>query len=156
VTSMTEVTGLEAVGVDDGAPMLPGDLVRGLVSRNEEAIDALLAHLDEVERSAAAAERSVREHPGLSLLPPGEAEQLIPAPPAPVVVVDDGRPRTTVVDRSRPTPSPGGRSRASRATAGTAALEMSKGWLTRLTTSHLWWRIGIVLVVVALLLVKFG
>jgi hypothetical protein len=41
-------------------------------------------------------------------------------------------------------------------TSPTAPAATPTGLVGRLTTSHWWWRIGIVLVLVALVLVKFG
>ena len=142
--------------------MLPGDLVRELVTRHEEEIEALVARADEAEARADAAERAVREHPAFALLDPDEATRLVPEPPEPVDV-DDGRPRTTVVERSPAnrsgavrspsgaTPTPG----SSPAPAATSP-DVPPGFVARITTSHWWWRIGIALVAIALLLLKFG
>ncbi len=151
---MTELTSLEATrdGEDD---VLPGALVRDLVTRNEEAIDALLVRLAEAEREADSVEQSVRDHPAVGWLSADEVARLVPEASEPTVV-DDGRPRTTVVDRpAAPLPSTG-RARTSVAPRAGGAGEEPQGFMARLTHSHLWWRIGIALVVVALLLVKLG
>jgi hypothetical protein len=148
---MSDPAELAVVGIDDDADVLSGDLVRDLVTRNEEEIEALLARLDAAERLAATTERSVRQHPAFAFLDPDEATRLVPGPPGPVIV-DDGRPQTTVVPRSLPPACAAGGSvefaRPSR--------ERPKGFVGRLTTSHWWWRIGIALVAVALLIIKVG
>jgi hypothetical protein len=156
--SVPDVRSLEAVGTDGDAAVLPGDLVRDLVNRNEDAIEALVARANEIEARAEAAERAVREHPGLALLDPAEASRLVTETPEPAVV-DDGRPRTTVVNRpSYNTPAGAPRDGApTRVGTGAPAGESaSTGFFGRLATSHWWWRIGIALVLVAVLLLKFG
>ena len=155
---MPDVRGLEAVGIDDDASVLPGDLVRDLVNRNEEAIEALVARANEIEARAEAAEQSVREHPALALLDPDEAARIVVEPPEPTVV-DDGRPKTTVVHRPSRNSSSGAPPDGSVATTGPTAPageSAPTGFLGRLATSHWWWRIGIALVLVAFLLLKFG
>ena len=152
---MPEVAGLEAVAVDDEASVLSGEVVHDLVSRHEDEIEALVARVEEIEARAAAAERTVREHPGFALLDPDEAERLVPASPAPEPV-DDGRPRTIVVRRSAPAGATAGRTDPSSSPPAGPADEAASGFLGRLATSHWWWRIGIALVVVAILLLKVG
>jgi len=150
-----DVTGLEGVAVDEGASALSGDVVRALVTRHEEELEALVARAEELENEAAAAERAVREHPGFALLDPDEAARLIPAPPAPGPV-DDDRPRTTVVQRASPEVATGARSDRSTRPPAEAQDATRPGFFGRLGTSHWWWRIGIALVVVALVLLKVG
>jgi hypothetical protein len=154
-----DVQSLEAVGIDDDASVLPGDLVRDLVNRNEEAIEALVARANDIEAAAEAAERSVREHPAVALLDPAEAARLLVETPEPAVA-DDGRPRTTVVHRSSrdtPTVAPVDGSVAAPVATGVRAGDTAPtGFFGRLATSHWWWRIGIALVLVAFLLLKFG
>jgi len=150
---VAEVDRLAVAGLGDAPDVLPGDLVRDLVTRNEEEIESLLARLAEVEDRAEAAERDVRGHPGLTLLDPEVAADLVPEPAAPEV--DPDRPRTTVVRRAgtdAPAPRSGARTRASAA----EPVPTGTGLAGRVTTSHWWWRIGIVLVLVALALLKFG
>ena len=152
---MADADRLAASGLEDAPDVLPGDLVRDLVNRNEEEIESLLARLTEIESEAEVAEWDVRAHPGLALLDPDVAADLVPEPVAPDV--DPDRPRTTVVRRAAldaPAVRPGRRSGA--VTSPTAPAATPTGLVGRLTTSHWWWRIGIVLVLVALVLVKFG
>ena len=152
---MPEVDRLAAAGLEDAPDVLPGDLVRDLVNRNEEEIESLLARLAEVEAGAGAAEREVRDHPGLAALDPDIVADLVPEPAEPAI--DPSRPRTTVVRRSAPGDpvERAGRERGTP-TPTTAAPDPPTGLVGRLTTSHWWWRIGIVLVLVALALLKFG
>jgi len=152
---MPDVAGLDAIDVDDDVAVLSGDVVRALVTRHEDEIESLVARAEEIEAEAEAAERAVREHPGFALLDPDEADRLVPVPPAPEPV-DDGRPRTTVVRRSAPSAPTGAQTdRSARAPTG-ATDDAQLGFFGRLGTSHWWWRIGIALVVVALVLLKVG
>ena len=165
---MPDVDRLAAAGLVDAPDVLPGHLVRDLVNRNEEEIEALVARLTEVEAAAEAVEQEVRVHPGLALLDPDVVADLVPEPTVPEI--DPDRPRTTVVRRASPGTSSdqrGGRpatptptttpTTTSMSTAPVATpTEAPPGLVGRLTTSHWWWRIGIVLVLVALVLLKFG
>jgi hypothetical protein len=149
---VAETDRLDATGPADTPDVLPGDLVRDIVTRNEEEIESLLARLAEVEARAEEAELAVRRHPGLAHVAPDVAAGLVPAPTAPEA--DPDRPRTTVVQRAAPGPAPRPRHRSTSRAASPA--ERSTGFVGRLTTSHWWWRIGIVLVLVAVVLLKFG
>jgi len=152
---MADVAGLDGVAVDDGASVLSGDVVRALVTRHEEELEALVVRAEEIESEAEAVERAVREHPGFALLDPDEAARLVPVPPVPGPV-DDGRPRTTVVQRSAPEAPAGARTERSARPPVGAQDDLRPGFFGRLGTSHWWWRIGIALVVVALVLLKVG
>ena len=94
--------------------------------------------------------------PGWRALDPDVAADLVPEPAEPAI--DPARPRTTVVRRSAPGDpverAPVGE--RGTPTPTTAAPDPPTGLVGRLTTSHWWWRIGIVLVLVALVLLKFG
>ena len=80
---------------------------------------------------------------------------MIPDPPVPAVI-DDGRPRTTVVQRPRyPAPDPRATSMPARGVV-TPRVEVPPGVVGRIIQSHWWWRIGIALVVVALIILKVG
>jgi hypothetical protein len=150
-----EVDALEVAGVGEGTSILSGELVRDLVARNEDVIEALETRLTEIERLAAEAERAVRSHPALAKVDPEVARGLIPDPPVPAVI-DDGRLRTTVVQRPRyPAPGPVA---TSTPTPGVVAprVEVPPGVVGRFVQSHWWWRIGIALVVVALIILKVG
>ena len=107
---MPETHRLDATGPGDSPDVLPGDLVRDIVTRNEEAIESLLARLADVEARAEEAELAVRQHPGLALVAPDVAAGLVPGPTTPEA--DPDRPRTTVVQRSAPAPAPRGRNRS--------------------------------------------
>lgn len=152
---MPDTSGMDAVGVHDDPSILSGDLVRDLVTRNEEAIEALLARLGDAEHLAAVAEQSVREHPAFALLEADEAARLVPGPAEPTAV-DGGRPLTTVVRRPMPpasaTDRPGGSSTPPVNGSGQPARSLAG----RITVSHWWWRVGIALVAVALVILKVG
>jgi hypothetical protein len=151
-----EVDALEVAGVGEGTSILSGDLVRDLVARNEDVIEALETRLAEIERLAAEAERAVRAHPALAKVDPEVARGMIPDPPVPVVI-DDGRPRTTVVQRPRyPAPGPVATSTPTRGVVGAPRVEEPPGVVGRLVQSHWWWRIGIALVAAALVILKVG
>ena len=138
-----------------GLATLPGDLVWDLDNRNEEEIESLLARLTDVESEAEVAEREVRDHLGQTLLDPDVAADLVPEPPVPEV--DPDRPRMTVVRRAAPgAPAARADRRSRTSTSATAPEGTSAGLASRLTTSHWWWRIDIVLVLVALVLLKFS
>lgn len=142
---MPDVTGLDPVEVDNEVAVLAGDVVRDLVTRHEEEIEALEARAEEIEARAEAAERSVREHPGI-------------APPRRVTGAHTGG--------RRPSPHDGGAAITScRGCRGpnrpvrppaTAPDDAQRGLFGRLATSHWWWRVGIALVVVAIVLLKVG
>jgi hypothetical protein len=150
-----EVDLLELARVGEGTSILTGDLVRDLVARNEDVIEALETRLAEIERLAAEAERAVRAHPALAKVDPEVARGMIPDPPVPAVI-DDGRPRTTVVERPRyPVPGPVATSTPIRGVVA-PQVEVPSGVVGRLVQSHWWWRIGIALVVVALIILKVG
>ncbi len=149
---VAETDRLDAAGPADTPDVLPGDLVRDIVTRNEEEIESLLARLADVEARAEEAERAVRTHAGLALVAPDVAAGLVPEPPP--RKVDPDRPRTIVVQRAAPAPAR--RERQRTATRPAPPAERSTGFVGRLTTSHWWWRIGIVLVLVAVVLLKFG
>ncbi len=152
--------GAELVGQLPGAEgtdeALPGDVVRTLFDRNEQVLDALKVELDEATAEADQAEARVRAHPALGLLAADEVEVLVPPEraPEPVAGPTGGPPRTTVDRRpSRvvPTPEavvPGG------SVAGVE--DAGRPLVTRVVTSHWVWKVGVAVVVVALLLVKFG
>lgn len=154
---MPETSRLDAAGLADAPDVLPGDLVRDLVNRNEDEIETLLARLAETEVLAEEAEWAVRAHPGLALVAPDVAERLLPQPGAPDPDIGADRPRTTVVTRGAPGPTARGRNGATTAHAAPSpAAGASRGFVGRLTTSHWWWRIGIGLVLVAVVLLKVG
>jgi hypothetical protein len=92
--------------VGEGTSILSGELVRDLVARNEDVIEALETRLPEIERLAAEAERAVRAPPALAKVDPEVARGIIPDPPLPAVI-DNGRARTTVVQRPRDPAHPG-------------------------------------------------
>ena len=154
---MTTAADTGAAEWRDGTEVLAGDLVRDLVARHEAEIADLEARLAEVEGAADAAERAVRRHPALVLLHPDEARRLLPEP-APSTGGAERPPATTVVRRSAPPPPPGPDA-GSRHADGAATSEAEAdevGLATRFVRSHWWWRVGIALVVVALLLLKVG
>jgi hypothetical protein len=156
---MTEVPGT-------AGDVLPGDVVRDLFERHEQEIESLLADLTEARREADAAEEQVRAHPAFGLLGADEAERLLPtaviADPVEPAVDADGRPRTTVVNRHRPTPAAGAVQSVPPSGPGATAPPSDIGSPTersrasRLVTSHWVWKVGVVLTVTALLLLKFG
>ena len=136
---------------------LPGDVVRALFDRNEQELEALRREFDDACHETEAVEARVRAHPALGLLTPDEVTMLVPpdrgsglgspheAPPPRTTV--DRRPRTAealaaVVEGGAGDGAVGGE--AGRTRAG------------RLVTSHWVWRVGVAVVVVALLLLKFG
>ena len=152
---MPEVDALEVAGVGEGTSILSGDLVRDLVARNEDVIEALETRLAEIEHLAADAERRVRDHPALALLEPEDVRDLVPNPPV-AAVIDDGRPRTTVVQRPRsPAPVPAATSTPARGVVA-PRVKVPAGVVGRIVQSHWWWRIGIAVVVVSLIILKVG
>ncbi len=164
---MTVVDGPDAA--PGGAPsgdIVPGDLVRDLVARHEAEIADLEARLAVADAAAGVAERAVRRHPALVLLHPDEVRRLVPDPVDPAASVGR-RPATTVVRRAPPAGGSAGKvtddaspagPRGVAGTGGTAnsARPPDAGLGSRIIRSHWWWRAGIALVVVALLLLKFG
>ena len=157
---MTTAPGPDATQRPMGEDVLAGDLVRDLVARHEAEIADLEARLAATEAAAEEAERAVRRHPALVRLHPDEARALLPVPTGSSGTA--GRPpATTVVHRETPAP-PGGShpgpdtGRGGGPASPTAAEPEPAGLATRIVRSHWWWRVGIVLVVVALLLLKWG
>ena len=150
---MTDVVPHPSEGVE--GEVLSGEVVRALFDRNEESLSALQEELAAAAQEADAAEARVRAHPGVGLLSADEVGDLLP--PAPEASAA-GPPsadaaRTTVVHRPRPASTsgeqvPGG--------AGDPPEVDERGRMTRLVTGHWVWKAGIALMVVALLLLKFG
>jgi hypothetical protein len=153
---VTPAPGPGATEWPEGDDVLDGDLVRDLVSRHEAEIADLEARLGAAEAAAEEAERAVRRHPALVLLHPDEVRALLPEPTGPSGTA--GRAPATTVVRREAAPPPTDRVAGSRqADAGSPATEPSDAGLgARIIRSHWWWRVGIVLVVVALLLLKLG
>lgn len=147
MTATDETGALDPRPATDDA--VPGEIVRDLVARNEEAIADLEARLTLAEAEAAASERAVRRHPALVLLPPDEARQLLPAAPRGPRPPSPGA--TTVVRRAPTAPAAAAPPSATPAPDGPP---LSLG--SRLVRSHWWWRVGIVLVLVAVVLLKVG
>ena len=154
---MTTAPGPEATDWPEGDDVLEGDLVRELVARHEAEIADLETRLAAAESDAAEAERAVRRHPALVLLHPDEARDLLPEPSGPSGA--GGRPPATTVVRREVAVPVVDRNPVTRPADGHAspAPEPAGGGLgARIVRSHWWWRVGIVLVVVALLLLKLG
>jgi hypothetical protein len=167
---VTEPIAREA-GVPDLGPstVVPGETVRDLVARYEQEIADLLAELEAAETEADRIEQQVRVHPTLAMMESTEA-QLLLAPRRPDrgrQSLASARPRTTVDARPRPQPngavSSAGQGRApvsnderegSGADQAPASDVLSR--MTRLSRSHWVWRTGVVLVLVGLILLKFG
>ncbi len=152
---MTTAAGTGATEWPEGIDVLDGDLVRDLVARHEAEIADLEARLAAVEEAADAAERAVRRHPALVLLHPDEARRLLPDP-APSTGGAERPAATTVVRRTAPPPAPDAGIRQSDGAAATEPTTDEMSFATRFVRSHWWWRVGIALVVVALLLLKVG
>jgi hypothetical protein len=142
--------------MEGDAAAIPGDLVRQLVADKEEEITALLGQLEVALREADAAERHLAGHPSVSLLGelPDVADRVAPIP-------KQDRPRTTVVSRP-PVDQLGIRSSATSTAkspshgSATAGQREDAGRWSRLATSHLVLKAGIVITIVALALLKFG
>ena len=126
-----------------------------MFDRNEQVLDALRRELDDAVAEADAAEAQVRAHPALGLLAADEVEMLVPperTPDLDPTTSGDVAPRT-VVDR-RPS--------SARPPAGAAAVDPAleaddrRSALGRLVTGHWVWKAGVAVVVVAVLLLKFG
>ena len=135
---------------------IPGDLVRELVADKEGEITALLGELEVALREADAAERILAGHPSISLLGElhDEADGVRPR-------TRQDRPRTTVV--SRPPVEQLGIGNAATSISKlpshrsvTAGQQEDAGRWSRLVTSHLVLKAGIVVTIVALALLKFG
>ncbi len=191
----------------DAQEVIPGDVVRDLVARKEQEIEALLGELDEALREADEAERLAGDHPAVASAPvvdhhdPAPASAPVDAPseeakatgpsgpvtarvststhggnaavlpvtdaplPSPPRTTVDNRPRTTVDNRPPATqtavtpsaavattaPSSAG---SSTATA-TPAPARADGWAERFR-SHLMFKAGVALTLVALIILKFG
>ena len=144
------------VGTGEADDVLPGEVVRTLFDRNEQVLDALRIELDEATADADAAESRVRAHPALGLLAADEVKVLVPPDRTPVATapVSTDPPRTTVDRRpSRSAPPVGG---AVPGPAPVGVVTDEPSGVTRLLTSHWIWKVGVAVVVVALLLLKFG
>jgi|GEM_PF-3347620 len=155
---LDELERLAQGGMEDGNSVLSGALVRDLVVRNEDVIDALSARLAEVESQADEIAQAVRNHPAFTQLDPAVAKRLT-TERAPAAGPGGNRPVTTVVDRpaTPATPAAPGRGGTRSPTRpARAEAERPDGLMGRLSRSHWWWRIGVAAVVVALLLLKFG
>ena len=128
-------------------------------ARHEAEIADLEARLTVAEAAADAAERAVQRHPALVLLHPDEARRLLPEPAGPTGA-GERRSATTVVRRTPPPSPAAGNGPGSRGADGAAShpgpAPEDAGLATRFIRSHWWWRVGIALVVVALLLLKLG
>jgi len=158
-------------GAPDLGPssVVPGETVRDLVTRYEQEIVDLLAELEAAETEADRIEQQVRVHPALAMMESTEAHLLL-APRRP----DRGRqslattrPRTTVDPRPRPQPNgavggagqgqpPVSNDEREGSGADQAPASHDLSWMTRLSRSHWVWRTGVVLVLVGLILLKFG
>lgn len=144
------------VGTGGADDVLPGEVVRTLFDRNEQVLDALRIELDEATADADAAESRVRAHPALGLLAADEVKVLVPPDRTPVATgpVSTDPPRTTVDRRPSRSAPPVGPAVPGPAPVGVVTDEPSG--VTRLLTSHWIWKVGVAVVVVALLLLKFG
>ena len=137
---------------DLGAAAFPGDVVRELFDRNELELEELVAELEEARRAADTAEARVRAHPALGLLTPDEVAVLVPADREPEPAGPAQDPARTTVVRRPPAPSgagPGG-------PAGPDDDLDPRSPVARIVTSQWIWKVGVAVVVVALLLLKFG
>jgi hypothetical protein len=146
---------------------IPGDLVRDLVAGKEQEITALLGELELALRDAAEAERRLADHPSASLVADlADEDDAVPAEAGMPQTTDGAattgeRPRTTVV--SRPRIAQTGTDDSAASTSNPASDrpstvepgEDSGRWST-LVTSHLVLKVGIVITLVALALLKFG
>lgn len=166
---VTEVPSLDSPDGNpwDSSAAIPGDVVRKIVALKEAEISELLRDLEEALREAEEAERLFGEYSFRSLL--GEqfkdADATFGFSGATLTTdlgdATKGQPRTTVVSRPGteqagshgpavppldPTlrsPSPVGRGKRS-------------GWWSTVVTSHLVVKVGIVVTLIALALLKFG
>ena len=132
--------------------------MRELVARHEAEIADLEARLTVAEAAAGAADGPCGGTPRLILLHPDEARRLAPDPVEPAGNTAS-RPRTTVVRRNaasvgRATPAAVVTAPGDHPAGGPGSEPGGLG--SRIVRSHWWWRVGIALVVVALLLLKLG
>ena len=160
------VTGL--ADLDPSSPV-PGELVRELVARYEQDIVDLRAELEAAETEADRIEQQVRVHPALAMMGSTEARLLL-APRRPARgrhSLATARPRTTVDARPRPQPNgavggagqgrpPVSNDEREASSTDQAPASRDLSWTARLSRSHWVWRTGIVLVLVGLVLLKFG
>jgi hypothetical protein len=132
-------------------------VVRELFDRNEQELELLRQELDAACREAEAAESRARTHPALGLLTPGEVTMLVPPDRGSVHgrEPEDTPPRTTVDRRSRSVGAPVPAHEAGGA-GGASADDDGPSRVGRLVTSHWVWRVGVAVVVVALVLLKVG
>jgi hypothetical protein len=80
---------IDALG-RDAPDVIPGDVVRELVARKEQEIEALLAELDDARREAEESERQLRDHPALVGADPSIPEgATVATTPADVGPTDD-------------------------------------------------------------------
>jgi len=135
-------------------------MVRELFAQHEREIESLLDDLAVARREADDVEARVREHPALGLLGPEEVRRWCPVPDPPVSaaapsVPPPGPARTTVVHRPRRPVGPGeagGADAGRRAGDGTDAPPRAP-----MAVRYSWaWKVGVVVAVVGLLLLKFG
>ncbi len=142
---------------------VPGDVVRDLVARSEQEIDALEAELQALLLDVETAERRVRAHSALALLDPVAASRLVPAsgtrgeqPP-----VSPDQPRT-IVDSRRRVPADGGAQRVHAASGPSGEVGVDdassdrRGGFSRLSRSPWVWWAGLAVTVGALLLLRVG
>ena len=155
---MNDGSGADGVATDAG-DVLDGALVRELVARHEAEIADLEDRLAVAEASAADVERTVRRHPALLLLHPDDVRRLVPEPTEPHST-DGPPPRTTVVHRTAAPPPATERTPVRADRAGPVDAHPTDtgpaGLGSRIVRSHWWWRVGIAVVIVAVLLLKFG
>jgi hypothetical protein len=138
-------------GVSDA--VIPGDVVRDLVARNEREIDELLALLEQALHEAEEAESRAGDSVVAVRGANGSTSRLGAGATGPVVprrTTTGGAPRTTVDARDRSAPS-ASTPHIERGHAPTPA-----GSKTSWFTSHWVWRSGVALTVLALVLLKFG
>ena len=135
---------------------VPGDRVRELVADREKEIAALLGELERALGEAHAAEKRLAGHPSVSLLGqlPDETDGVHP-------MTRQDRPRTTVVSRP-PVEQLGSRNPATSISGPASHRSTTEGqpgdagrW-SRLVTSHLVLKAGIIITIIALALLKFG
>lgn len=160
---MSEPVVEPAAASTEGPHIVPGDLVRDLVARSEQEIDALEAELQAVLLDVEAAEHRIREHSALALLDPVAAARLVPPmhtrgerPPD-----SPDRPRTVVDTRRRmPRDDAAHRVHAAAGPPGEHSVDDAgserRGGFSRLTRSPWVWWTGLAVTVGALLLLRIG
>ena len=152
---MSDTRSTPVAGPTDGEA-LPGEAVRTLFDRNEQVLEALRLELEAAVAEADDAEARVRTHPALGLLAADEVQMLVPPerPRDDPATLPAGPPLTTVDRRpSVARPAPG--QVAGPVDGGDVDVD-GRTRIGRLVTGHWVWKAGVAVVVVALLLLKFG